>query len=236
MALVGPTLLTADPDTTNAASYVTPSVSPTAGAGLLVGVWNSDGTTAIQPTLTSGFAITGSWTTEVTILSATSQRRLTLFSATASGSPGSGTITADYGGDAQTGAIIIAVEYTGQDTSDFVLQPASNEAGGAGATSLAITLAGALGAATNQICAFIGHNTNEAQTAGGGGTQLASSDVGYTTPDARLSVVSEVNDNSVSASWTTSSAKLAVACEVVEATGGGGGPPAPKKLAALGVG
>ena len=221
MALVGPTLLTADPDTANATSYVTPSVSPTANSLILVAVWNTDGTDAVVPaSVSSGFAVVGStWTQEVTQQFSVTTRRLTLYSAVATGSPGSGTITVSFGGDAQTGAVVTAVQYTGQDATDAVLQPEASQGAGGGATSLSVTLDAALGASTNQICAFIGHNTNEDQTAGNGGTELASSDVGYATPDARLACYSQVNDNSVSASWTTSSAAIAVACEVKEASG-----------------
>jgi hypothetical protein len=154
---------------------------------------------------------------EGSILASGSVRRLTLFSAVTTSSPGTGTVAANFSGT-QTGCIVIVVQYTGQDTTDAVLQPTSTEGGGSNANSLAITLGSSLASASNQILAFIGHSTNEAQTAGGGGTQLASSDVGYTTPTARLAAYSEVNDNSVSASWATSSAKLAIACEVKAAT------------------
>lgn len=221
MALVGPTLLTADPDTSNVASYATPSVSPTAGALILVGVRNTDGSNAIEPTLSSAFAVVGgTWTREVTAQNSTSVERVTLFSAVATGTPGSGAITADFGGDAQTGCIIAAVEYTGQDATDAVLQPLALGHSGAGVTSRTATLAGALGSASNQVLAFISHNVNEDQTAGGGGTELASSDVGYDTPGCRQGVYYEVGDNSVSASWASSSRGSWVACEVVAATGG----------------
>lgn len=216
MALSGPTLLTADPDTSNVSSYVTPSVSPSANALIVVGVWTTDGTSATLPTLSSGFTISGSWTQEATILASASTRRLTIFSAQTGGSPGSGTITADYGGDAQTGTIIIAVEFTGHDTTTPTSQPTTNEGGAGGATSLSITLGSALSSANDKILAFIGHNTQEDQTAGGGGTELASSDVGYATPAAEMAVYYETNDNSVSASWATSSAKLAAALEINE--------------------
>lgn len=225
MALSTPNLLAADPDTSNVSSYVTPSVSPTANALVVVDEWNTDGTSAISPTsVTAGFNTVAGFTkvTGCDIVAAAGTRRLTRWVAQATGSPGSGTVTVDFSGDAQTGCIIEVYEYTGFDTTTPTKQGTSNEGGGSGATSLSISLAGALTNAGSQVCAAIGHNTNEAETAGSGGTLLASSDVGYTTPDARLAVVYEVNDTTVSASWTTSSAKLAVACEIVEATGGGG--------------
>lgn len=223
MALAGPTLLTADPDTANTDTYATPSVSPTAGALIVVGVLNTDGSNAIQPTLSSAFSVVGgSWgSPEATAQNSTGVERVSLFSAVATGTPGSGAITASFGGDAQTGCIIIAVEYTGQDGTDPVLQPQANGHSGAGVTSTTVTLAGALGAATNQMLAFIGHNTNEDQTAGGGGTEVASSDVGYNTPTERFAAYFEVGGNSLSASWSTSSRANSVACEIVEAAAGG---------------
>lgn len=218
MALVGPTLLTADPDTTNTSSYATPSVSPTAGALLVAAVYNTDGSNAILPTLSSAFSVVGgSWAQEATAQNSSGIIRLTTFSAVATGTPGSGAVIADFAGDSQTGCIVIVVEYTGQDATDPVLQPqAAGHLGGAGATSRTETLAGALAAAGNQILAFIGHNANEGQTAGGGGTELASSDVGYNTPTNRLAAYSEVGDNSLSASWSTASVWMAAAMEIVE--------------------
>lgn len=235
MALAGPTLLVATPSTSNAASYDSASASPTGGALVVVGVYNTDGSNAIQPTLSSAFTVVGgSWALEASAQNSTAVDRVTLFSAVADASPGSGAITADFGGDAQTGCIITAVEYTGQDATDPVLQPEANGHAGAGVTGTTVTLASALGAAGNQILAFIGHNVNEAQTEGGGGTELASSDVGYNTPNTRMAVYSEVGDNSLSASWTTSSRANSLACEIVEATAAAASKP--KTLLTLGAG
>lgn len=215
-------LLTADPDTSNIATYPTPSISPAANCGLAAFVWNTDGTNAIQPTLSSAFSVVGgTWALEATAQNSTAVERITLFTATATGTPGSGAVSAAFGGDAQTGCIITVVQITGQDTSDFCLQPLASGHAGAGVTSSTATLAGALASANNMILAAIGHNANEDQTAGGGGTELASSDVGYATPTARMAIYSEVGDNSVSASWTTASRANWVAFEVVEAVAGG---------------
>lgn len=220
MALVGPTLLAATPSTTNASSYATGSLSPTAGSLVVVGVLNTDGSDAIRPTLSSAFA-TGGWTDHQSAQNSTAVERVTLFSAVCTGSPGSGAITADYGGDSQTGCIIIAVQYTGQHATTPILQTqATGFPGGAGVTSATVTLGGALAAATSQILTFISHNVNEDQTAGGGGTELASSDVGYNTPTQRMAAYSAVNDTSVSASWATSSRASTLGCEIVEAAGG----------------
>jgi hypothetical protein len=218
MALVGPTLLCADPDTSNVASYVSPSVSPTAGAGILVFVSNSDAADAIRPTLSSAFSITGSWTDEGSIQQAALTRRLTLFSAYASGSPGSGAITADFGGDAQTGCIIIAVEYTGQHATDFTAQPASI-ADAAGEVGESLSLAAPVASGSQMIAAFY-HAVNEAHAAVVG-TMLASSDVGYATPAARVSVHHITNANTVECSWTTTSSTLGIGIEVIEAASGG---------------
>lgn len=219
MALAGPTLLAADPDSSNVASYATPSVSPSAGALVVVDVWNTDGTNAITPaSVTAAFSTVAGFAvvTGCNIQASAATRRLSRWVGVTTGSPGSGAVTVDYSGDAQTGCIIDVYEYTGQDGSTPTKQGTSNEGGGGGATSLSISLASALTNAGSQCCAAIGHNTNEDQTAGSGSTELSGSDVGYATPDARMGVYTEVNDQTVSASWATSSAKLAVACEIVE--------------------
>ena len=219
MALVGPTLLTADPDTGNVASYATPSVGPTASSLVVVGVWNSDAANAIRPTLSSAFA-TGGWTDHGSAQNSTFVTRITLFSAVCTSSPGSGVITADFAADAQTGCIIIAVQYTGQDTTAPLIQPTIVGHSGAGVTSRTMTLTNPLGSAGNQMLSFIGHNTNEDQTAGGGATELASSDVGYATPANRMGVYHETNQNSHSASWATASVSNGASCEIVEAAAG----------------
>lgn len=222
MALAGPTLLAATASTLNVTSYASASCAPTAGALVVVAVCNTDGTNAIVPaSLTSAFAITGTWTQEATIATGTGLTRYTLYSAVATGTPGTGAVTAGFGADAQTGCTIWVVEYTGQHATTPVLQAAGNEGGGAGATSLTLTLAGALQAATSQMLAFIRHNTVEDQTATGGGTELASSEVSHLTPNANGAVYFAVNDTSIGASWATTSAKLGICCEIVEAVGGG---------------
>lgn len=216
-----PTLLTADPDTSNVSSYATPSVSPSANAGILAFVFNTDGTNAIEPTFSSAFNVVGgSWTNEGSIQASAATRRWTLFTATTTGSPGSGAGTADFGGDAQTGCTIYLIELTGQDTTDAFINFGSNEGGGAGATSLTLTLPSALSSANNMMIAGIMHNTVEDQTATGGGTELGSSDISYSTPSSRSGIYYALNDNSIGASWATSSAKLAIGIEVVEATSG----------------
>ncbi len=114
MAVGTPTVpVTATADTGNVASYATGSWTPVANRLYLAAVANSDAADAILPTL-SGNGLT--WVQVATIQAPTSLLfRITLFRALGA-SPSTGTTTADFAGDSQTGCAILIAEFTGIDT------------------------------------------------------------------------------------------------------------------------
>ena len=211
---------------TDAASYTTASITPTANALQLLSVTNSKGTASDVPTVT-GCGLT--WV-EVGASFAWSAGgfnwRLTVFRALGA-SPTTGQLTIDFAGATQTGIRYIWQEYTGTDTSGTngsgaVVQTATAPASPpAASTSLTVTLA-AFGDATNNaafICA--GHQANEVSAEEGGYTELG--DVATSVPVGALAAAWKLaEDLSPSYSWVTSSNAGARAIEVKAA---GGAPP-----------
>ena len=98
MAITGTHLTTAG-NGTDASSFATASVSPTASRILIIAIQNSHGTTPATPTVT-GLNLT--WTERKTQLFATNLRRLTVFTATSGAIPGSGALTIDFAAATQT--------------------------------------------------------------------------------------------------------------------------------------
>ena len=204
-------------DATDLSTYTTPSVSPTANAGILVGVYN-DGAATLPSAPTAGFAISGSWVQEATIVTANSNSRMTVFSAYASSSPGSGTVAVSFGGTNQTGCIITVDQATGVNATDFTNQPATSAPAGS-LTSTSITLPGALLSSLDYIWAFIGHGANEDSNPSGSETELTPSPLAHATPNRGAISEYLANSATAGASWTTSSVSIAaIGIEIVEAS------------------
>lgn len=199
--------------TANQSSYATSAFTPSASAGILVGVFSSKASAPDTPTLDSPSWLSGAWTQELTLVSTNDAMRLTVFSGRTVASPGSAALTADYGGVNQTGCIIQVVDVTGEDETDFVLQPEINNH--PGGTSASDTLAGPLASAESACLAFIGHAANEVQTPTGGETELA--DSGHNTPTRRMSTQFEINDTTTGASWASNVVSQIAAMEIAAA-------------------
>jgi hypothetical protein len=204
----------ADPDNTDATSYATPAFTPSASAGILVAIWNSKASAPDLASLdTPSWLTAAGWTTEIDNAVETA-RRLTVFSGFTVASPGSAALTATFGAT-QTGCVIIVDDVTGQDLTDFVLQPIDeNEATG---NTASITLGSGLASAESAIWSACGINVNEAQAPTGGETELG--DVGTTAPVTHLQTQFRINATTSSVSWASSTAQVVIgALEVKAAT------------------
>lgn len=207
---------TALADAVDRNSYPTAAFTPSASAGILVCVLTAKSTTPDLPSLDSPSWLSGSWTQEADAVSLGSSARLTVFSGQTVASPGSAALTASYGGITQTGCIIHVSDVTGQDATDFVLQPKS--AVPANGTSASLALDAALNATSSACFGAIFHRANELQAPTGGETELA--DSGIATPARAMSTQYEINDTTSGASWTSSVNNIIVVLEVKAAAAG----------------
>lgn len=125
---------------TDASSYTTASISPTANNLVLAWVYSAAGSTPNVPTV-SGGGVT--WVQVATVLDSTSQKRLTLFRAMSAVST-SGTVTFDFGGQTQTGCTWSIIQYDhvstrGTNGSGAIVQT-DTEASAGSVSSLTSTL------------------------------------------------------------------------------------------------
>lgn len=190
--------LTSLADSTNAASYATPSVTPGANRLILVAVENNRIGGATTPTL-SGNGLT--WVAiDNQPFSATNNYLITLFRSMGA-SPSTGAITADFGGVNQTGCAISVAEFDGVDTSGTngsgaVVQSAKNS--GLLVASLTVTLA-AFGDVNNGAYSCFGANITGGIAPDTGWSEIH--DVTYTIPNTELETQWR-NDNDTTAVGT----------------------------------
>jgi hypothetical protein len=218
MALSVPTLLDSVPSATDATSYATASVSPAANALLVAYIHNAKASAPDAGTPSAGFAISGSWTLIQDINLQSGNGRLQAWWAFASGSPGSGALTVDFGANTQTGAIVALLEWTGHNVTTPIPQSAEGS-GGPSVTTADLSLPGALAAATSQCVGLFAANINTAITPNESETEITGSDEGHGTPNRRAQAQYEVNDTN--STWSfASAAYAAIVFEVAEAAGG----------------
>lgn len=170
--------LTNGEDSDGGSSSTTASVTPSSNALELLTVYSRTGisTNPNQPTVT-GNSLT--WVAIATVIyddSSSSRRRITLFRALGA-SPSSGTITIDFGGQAQTDVGWSLDQATGTDTSGTngsgaIVQSATNLDTGTSSTSLTVTLS-AFGDSNNATFGAFSAGGSEVQTVGSGFTQLS---------------------------------------------------------------
>lgn len=208
--VVTATHLTTAASATDATSYVTASISPSANKLILACVhsWSQSGN--VTPTLT------GNGLTWVAVNSAISigGARVTVFRAMGA-SPSVGAVTIDCGGQIQYRQEWSIAEFGGVDTggtngSAAIVQSATNIGP---ATSLTMTL-GAFGSTNNATYGAFGVHTDDADiVVGSGFTQLGEvTQFGET--GAIMTEFRGDNDTTVDASWTTLSDVAGVAVEI----------------------
>ena len=173
MAVIASNLTSGSSDS-DASSYVTASISPSANNLILVAVSSGFGGNPNVPTL-SGAGMTWVEIANVNYDPSGTQRTLTLFRSL-NASPGSGALTIDFGGQTQARANWIVDEVSGVDTSGTngsgaVVQSATSSATGS-PTNLTVTL-GAFSDAGNGTYGTFGWNNNTSTaTPGTGFTEL----------------------------------------------------------------
>jgi len=206
-------------NTTNATSYTTPSVSWSAGDLLIVGVFNDKATTPDTPTL-SGGSLT--WTEIATLVSDDGVERLTAFRASPS-SLGSGTLTADFAGNTQTGCCILVLLATGADTSNPIVQLVIDSAPESLQVLFNIPLAAFADPVNNASFGLVAANTRNGLAPFSGETELR--EVRHATPNAALQaqwVAGQDTDQKWQAggggtapSWTGFAMEIGVASSVI---------------------
>lgn len=202
--MIGVSNLTTTGNNADATSYATTSISPGPNSLILAWVY-SIATTAPNTPTASGNGLT--WVEVDSQLDSASLRRITLFRAM--GTPTPGAVTFDFSGQTQTGCAWSIAELTGVDTSGSngsgaIVQSAKNASAG-NATSLTVTLA-AFGSADNFTLGGFGVplNTASLPAAGSGFTLIGQRN--QSTPN--LSIGSEYlagNDTSVDMTSAASS-------------------------------
>lgn len=223
MALAISKLGTSIFSTANVSPYTFAAVTPTGSAGIVLGTVTSATSAPGKGTPDVPTWLDGAWTEETDVTQGSDNMRLTTWSGKTIASPGSDSVDVSVTGS-PTGCCIIVVQATGQDTTDFVLQPETSDPGGTG-TSASATLNGALAGTDSACLAFIAHNTNEDQVPTGGETEL--DDGGHSAPTRRLSAQFEINDTVTGANWTTASTRLIAAMELKAAAAAIVLPPSP---------
>jgi hypothetical protein len=205
LAITKPVTFTAD--TGSGPTYNVPTFAPAADSGIIVGVFISATGTPAKPTINTPSWLSGAWTEEADN-SGGSSNRLTVWSGKAISSPSSAVISIT--GTSPTGCCIIVVQVTGQDPTDFVLQPENGALGSVASTTQQLN--SALAGTDSAHLMFLGHNTNEVQNPTGGETEL--DDQGHNAPTRRFSAQYEINDRDSSMSWSTASSAVYALMEI----------------------
>lgn len=215
MANITVSNLTSGSDTTDASSYSTASITPSANKLVLVAVVvRNDTADAVSTTTISGNSLT-----YVSVQTQTfgTRQRLTVFRAMGA-SPTTGAITINPG-ETVDHCTWTVDEFTNMDTSGTngsgaIVQSVANST--TGATSLTVTLA-AFGDTNNATYGAFTHAVfNEDISVGSGFTQLA--DTFTTNVFGVFTEFKDTNDTSVDASWTTSDRAAGVGIEIKNAT------------------
>jgi len=185
------TLVTEDGSSTDQQSYTTASFTQTAGKVYIAWIVNSHGGSAGTPSISG-------WTQINTTLYSSNTRRVTaLYIAPASTS--TATVTISISGTNNTGCTWGIVEYDSVDTTDPIVQSATNTANNV--SSLTVTL-GAFSGTNNATAGGFGINTTTAISAGAGFALVGTSH-GYANPDVRMATEFR-NDNDTTVNATVS--------------------------------
>jgi hypothetical protein len=209
--------LTASGSGTNLSSYNTASISPTAGALLLMAVETdqASGSTNVKPSV-SGLSATWTEIGDVNYDTSGTTYRLTLFYGV--GATGTGTITISYGGTAQGGCSWSVDQVTGADTSSPIVQTKSSTVPGSAATSQSLTLDSAI-TSGNGAWMAASWEAQESGSAESGWTLLGNGN--HTGPAGAVCSmgIAGSSDQSGTISWTTSVANGALIAEIKAAGG-----------------
>lgn len=182
MALTFATTLDSSSET-DATSYSTASVTPSANKLQLLAVATRHGSATPNTPTASGNSLTWVAIDNSHFDTSGSQRKITLFRAMGS-SPTSGAITIDFAGQTQTGAVWALIEVTGMDTSGTngsgaIVQSKTNQDTTGTATGLTITFDSAISSTDNAVFGTFGiGDGNISMNPGTGFTELTDRNVG----------------------------------------------------------
>ncbi len=197
------------------ASYTTASGTPVAGRLYLLFVVSVTTAPAVPPIPT----VTGqgqTWTQVTTAINVANTRRITVFRALG-GSPSAGTLTIDFGAEAQIGCGWSAVVCTGMSTggsngSGAIIQTKAVEA--AAATGASVTLDAPLSTTGSAVVGAFTHQASEISTATAPATKLG--DTNHSAPARGTATAWALNPPgpSLAMTWATSAASGIIAVEV----------------------
>lgn len=218
---ISQSLTTSGSSVTDATSYATASVAPSANKLYLLFVSNRKSGGASNVPTASGASVT--WTQVATQISQANNGRDTVFRSL-DASPGSGAITIDYAGDTQQNCHWAIVEVDGIDIggtngADAVVQTADNRPAD-GATSSTVTLSAITSSsnATFGMSSKLGLTQND-YTVGSGYTQIALIATGTpngSDPDGRATQVEwkAGTDNTVDWSFVAANDIVSIGLEI----------------------
>lgn len=213
--------LTFDKSLTDASSYTTASISPTAGRLVLIAIGQrqASGTPAI-PTVT-GCGLTWEVVHTYRSVNSSGNRRLTIFRAFSFTTPTPGTLVINFGGNTQSHCGWSVSEFSGvkqgSNGASAIQQSVENEV--ASATSLTITLS-AFAKASNATLGYFLHLSSNGGVALTPGSGFASSghdqNIGFGENETwMLEEFKATNDTSVDESSGTSNVHLGIALELI---------------------
>jgi len=213
-----PSLLISAWDAIDRTSYTTASVSPSANSWLCVDVYSRDDAGGIAAPTITGLSLT--WTTEFTKTDASGAHQITRAYARTGSSPGSGTITLNWGAATMDGAGWFVYQLgTDVDPSDPFVQTLGNTDAGS-VTSITVTLA-AFGDPANRPLISASHRANEGSTPEAGYTEVGDLNGANPLIGFALAYHPSTTDTTPSYSWATIGAPaVAVASEMRAAPGG----------------
>ena len=219
--------LTSGSSDTDATSYATASITPTASR-LLIACYHSvnltEGIDPTQPTLTGNgltWTVVDSWVYR----QFGDRYRLSVAAANTGGSPSTGTITFDHGAQTEEGASWSVFELNGTDVSNGVSQcfpQFVHSTLNAGGTSISLTLASAADSG-NRPFLCMGGGMNEDITPRTNWTEIHQA--GATSPNVLIETQERLDtfETTASATWTTAILYGGIAFEVKIAGAAGGG-------------
>lgn len=214
--------LTGSFSTTDATSYTTASITPSANKLILLSVLSVQTGGPPVPTIT-GNGLT--WVeVDSNLNTTTNNRRITIFRAMGA-FPSTGTITIDFGGSTQARCIWSVSEFDGVDTggtngSSAIVQTTETSATPGNATSVTLTLS-AFADTANVAYGLMWLFSAEDITNGSGFTSIYENSSGEGAQN--MSTQYKLNDNTVDWSWTSNVTYGAIALEIAVAPAGGGG-------------
>ena len=216
-ATISATNLTSGTSATDATSYATASITPTANRLVLLAVTShiAGGVSPVEPTATGNGLTWVSISTNVTWNC--NLRRMTLFRAMGD-APTTGAITISFGSETQLFSTWSVVEFSNVDTSGTngsgaIVQVVNHTWGTGFATARTETIS-AFSVNGNAAYGYKQHGTNEVTTPGVGFTELNDDNLNDGGLLSGNQTQWKLSDNSIDWTWATSARSMAILAEI----------------------